>query len=246
MDIAEIHEFFKAFIFLAAVFLAFPVLYSMDLMRRRRKALERFAEARGFVSIPQADSFRAGAEGWMNCYLFLAQGWRRWFTNVLKGKVEGRQWVVFDFHLRSLYRRVGFLQRKDFTGAAIELQGKKCPSFALFHRTSAVPTMFLSAPEAIHFPRELFPRDKDINFGDPSFEVKYSVQGQDEIAIKRLFGPDLRRALLEDARTWYIEGSGDWLLIYYFSPFMGNPHTPEKDIEDIGAVVGMLDKALLS
>lgn len=201
----------------------------------RRAAFAAFAAARGLshtseVKIPPR-------EDWMNFYLFLPQqGAGCNFPNLVRGRVEGREWIFFDFSMRLTATMILMNPSpfRGFTGAVVELSGKTLPSFAMFQRTPWT-SLRHDMPEVAHLPRESFPGKSDVRFGDDAFEARYSVQGGDQKAILSLFRPELRRALLADKRNWYVEGSGGLLAAYYYTK--GRPFPPETDLADIGGVL---------
>jgi len=202
---------------------------------RRQEALAAFAAAHGLaltaaVKIPPR-------EDWMNFYLFLPeQGAGCEFRNLLRGRVDGGNWIFFDFSLRLGNTRMvmNVAPFRDFTGAVVELAGKTLPSFVMFRRTPWT-SLRQDMPEEAHLTRESFPEKNDIKFGDGAFEARYCVQGREPEAVRAMFGPGLRRALLSGTRDWYVEGSGDQLAVYYYSK--GKPLPPETDLQDIGGVV---------
>ncbi len=208
---------------------------------RRRDEFAAFAGARGLshtegVKIPPR-------EDWMNFYLFLPeQGAGGEFPNLLRGRVDGRQWIFFDFSIRLAVTRIWLNPSpfRDFTGAVVELTGKALPSFVMFQRTPWT-SLRQDMPEEAHLPRESFPAKNNIQFVDDAFESKYSVQGKDPEAIRALLRPELRRELLADTRSWFVEGSGGWLAVYYYTK--GEPCQPEKDFADIGNVVNIFNAA---
>ena len=173
----------------------------------------------------------------MNFYLFLPQrGAGCSFSNLARGRVEGREWIFFDFSMRLGATRILMnpFPFRDFTGAVVELSGKTVPSFVMFQRTPWT-SLRQDMPEEAHLPRGSFPAENDVRFGDDAFEARYCVQGGDPKAILSLFRPQLRRALLADKRSWFIEGSGGLLAVYYYAK--GGPFPPETDLADIGGVV---------
>ena len=197
---------------------------------RRRRELGWFAHVNGCSLDKQRKP--AEREDWMNCYLFHpAVSNRRALLNVLRGASGGRRWILFDFELRTTWGTGQRSPVRDFTGAAIELRGKALPGFVLFRRSSS----FSAGPvEAAHLPAPSFPPEDDLPLGDAAFADRYSLQSKSPEAARRLFGPGLRRLLLEDRRTWFLEGGGDWLVAYYSSD--GAPRPAEQDLADVGRI----------
>ncbi|MCX5789730.1 MAG: hypothetical protein NTX64_14685, partial [Elusimicrobia bacterium] len=172
-------------------------------------------------------------EDWMNCYLFLPEnaGEHR-LLNVVRGGVAGRRSILFDYYLRL---EAGLAYRnprpdREFTGVAAEL-GMDLPGFVMYHRTLRSS---MSPAEMGHLGVASLSRDNDISFDDPVFADRYTVQGKDPAAVRRLFGPGLRRRLAAETRTWFVEGGGNWLVVYYLSD--GKPRPPEEDLADAGRI----------
>jgi hypothetical protein len=75
---------------------------------------------------------------------------------------------------------------------------------------------------------------QDINFDDdPLFSEQFVLKGEDEAAVRTLFGPRLRRTLMssvdlarEGDRGLCVEGGGGWVIIYYTRQRIAPEHIP--------------------
>ena len=55
---------------------------------------------------------------------------------------------------------------------------------------------------------------QDIDFDENSeFSRRHRLRGEDEVAVRSLFGPALRQHLAMDP-GWSLEGAGEWLIAY--------------------------------
>jgi hypothetical protein len=117
------------------------------------------------------------------------------FRNVAHG---GDLWVFgYSYVTGSGKNRSTHMQ----TVAALRVAGASLPGFEL-------------APEGFfdRLASSLGGQDIDLD-EDPEFSRRYRLRGDDEGAVRRVFGPALRQQLLLDDGG-SLEGEGEWLLLY--------------------------------
>ena len=147
--------------------------------------------------------------------LFARYGSRS-FSNVMRGKVGGREVVVFDYF--------GADARESSTRhtlACFELPGASLPEFSL-QPGSPLHSVGL----------RLFGGYRDINFEHmPAFSQTYLLFGPDEAAVRELFerGPV---AFFEKNCYWRAEGGGDWLILGCYKTEFGVGHLDPAGLPD--------------
>jgi hypothetical protein len=159
-------------LFLGVLALVGAVAYlAVRAERRRAAALRRAAEEMGF-------EFRAdpvdGALGPYAGFPLFSQGRRRTIRNLLRGRAGGLEVAVFDY----LYVTGGGQSQHTWrqTVLTFEIEGETLPTFSL--RPESV---FDKIGHWLGFP--------DINFeSHPRFSGSYLLRGDDEDAVRRLFG----------------------------------------------------------
>jgi hypothetical protein len=149
----------------------------------------------------------------VGCYLAKV-GYHRTVSNVLEVVgTDELNFILFDFDYSA--GKATFSQ----TIARMRSPLLKLPSFILFPETifSKVAVMFGGT---------------DVNFPDsPKFSDNYILRGQDEAALRGIFGPALRHAL-EPLEQLTIEGADDVLFIFRERRLVEPEEIPSRIEED--------------
>lgn len=174
--------------------------------RERARALRRVADELGWEfaervpleTLPGAESFEiftgrseAGGVGWRT---------RREAENVLRGEAGGVGVWAFDLVTTATQRPVGAAGRGAYTETLVcaRLPGARLPRFTL-------------APKGL-WPglggREIGPPAR------PEFSRLYTLRGEDEGAVRRLFERPALAAFFESREDLCAEGDGDRLVLY--------------------------------
>ncbi|MBZ0113243.1 MAG: hypothetical protein K8J08_12320 [Thermoanaerobaculia bacterium] len=164
--------------------------------RRRKEELESELYGLGFSFQEKDDSLLAGELGRLPVF---GRGRRGRVRNVARRERSGREVVLFDYTYTVGGGQNSSTHRQ--TIAAVRSQERPVPDFEL-------------RPEIVfHKIGEMFGY-QDIDFEDsPEFSNRYVLRGTDEEAIRRLFNPQVRRALETDSK-WSIEGAGGWTIYF--------------------------------
>jgi hypothetical protein len=171
----------------------------------RSAALSEGSEKLGLSFQGEESPFGAADE---RALMLLTAGYSRQLRNVMRGHVEGREVVLFEFQYSEerLTRRHRVF---DQTVAAFPL-GRLVPEFQLTLRPSSALFQEVTVGEA-------FSGFKPVDLPAPArFARRWMVRARDEEAVRRLFG----RAVIEffekhdPGGGWVVEGGGRWLLVY--------------------------------
>ena len=164
--------------------------------KKRREALASLALDLHWTFMPDGDdSLRSSLGGF---HLF-SMGHSKRISNVLRGSMEHGGAAVFDYQ----YTTGGGKHRHThhFTVLSLSVGGRPLPRFALrpenvFHKIGAVLGY------------------KDIDFESfPEFSKRYLLRGEDEMAIRSLFGARLI-AFFEQHLGLCMEGEAGNLILY--------------------------------
>jgi hypothetical protein len=180
---------------LAAVFGGIAYL-SYQARKKRREALAALAiEMRWSFSPEGDDTLRSIMSG----FRLFAHGHSKRFTNLMRGSGDNVNTALFDY----AYTIGGGKEKHTYrqTVLSLNLGGRPLPRFCL-------------RPERVWDKVETFFGHKDISFDThPDFSKKYSLRGDDEYQIQKLFS-DRLIAFVEKEPGISMEGEGSTLLLY--------------------------------
>jgi hypothetical protein len=173
---------------------------------RRVVSLSEAAEKAGLTFEGDASPFDLADE---QALVLLRTGSGRWVHNVMRGRVDGRDVVLFDLQYVAVGGRRGDLTTFDQTVAAFRFS-RRLPEFQLTPRQSSVLFQDLLAPDEVSGLRQL-----DFS-SHPRFAQRWLVRGREAIAIRKLFGRPVIEFFQErdPAIGWVVEGGERWLLAY--------------------------------
>lgn len=162
----------------------------------RREAFAGLAASLGFSWAEEDDSLLSSDLAGLH---LMRQGRRRRVRNVLRRSRAGAETVCFDYQYTTSSGKNSQTHRQSVV--ALHLPGRAFPSFEL-------------RPEhLLHKLGSAFGY-RDIDFdSSPEFSRRYLLRGEDETAIRALFGPSVLHAL-EQQPGWAVEATGDWLIVY--------------------------------
>jgi hypothetical protein len=191
------NTFAMAGLIMGAAALAGGIAYwSRQAQKKRREALEQLAvEMRWSFSSEGDDSLLSSLRGF---HLF-SKGHSKRLKNLLRGQVRDTSAAVFDYQ----YTTGGGKNRHAsyHTVLCLTLGGRPLPRFSL-------------RPERVFDKIGDIVGYRDIDFeSHPAFSKKYFLRGDDEMAIRNLFGAGLI-SLLEQESGLCMEGEADRILIY--------------------------------
>lgn len=194
--------------------------------RKRREAFSGAAMQIGFSFEPVDQPFPP--EDVARFHLLTA-GHGKEFRNVLRGRTDGKDTVVFDYKYVTGGGKNQSTHRQ--TVAGLRLGGASFPGF------------YLQPENLFHKIAALFGY-QDIDFPDhPEFSRRYLLRGDNESAIRTLFSPtiiDMFESL--SATRWSVEGSGEWLLVYNHGCQIGPAELPQF-LQATGAVAASFGKS---
>lgn len=208
-------QFFLGAVGLMAIITMLTVIIAQRRAQRRRAMLRQVALRLGFTFDPQGNQGQpVGREG----FSLFKRGRAQKIQNVLRGQIDQGEGMVFDYTYvtgsgkhRSSHRQ---------TVALCRLPGEPLPSFTLG------PEYFI-----IHKIAEWFGHT-DVDFpSHPTFSKMYTLQGEDEAAVRQLFRTDVL-AFFESHGGWCLEGSGDRLLVYGPGRLIA-PEAMSRFLEDV-------------
>ena len=180
------------FIVVGFMLVAVVALVARRLEKQRSEALEQVAMRLGLSFHRKHQAI--AREPFTGLPLF-GRGHSRSFRNVAS---RGDLWVFgYSYATGSGKQRSTYSQ----TVAAMRVAGARLPRFQL-------------APEGF-FDRivsSLGGQDIDLD-EDPEFSRRYRLRGEDEAAVRSLFGSALRQQMLLDEGLC-LEGEGEWLVLY--------------------------------
>jgi hypothetical protein len=180
----------------AAALLGGLAYWSHQARKKRREALAALAAQMRWSFTPDGDDTLRSIMGGFRLF---AHGHSKRFTNLMRGPGEASNMALFDYE----YTIGGGKERHTFrqTVLSLNLGGRPLPRFCL-------------RPERAWDKVEAFFGHKDINFDmHPDFSKKYSLRGDDEYQIQKLFTGGLI-AFVEGAPGISMEGEGSTLLLY--------------------------------
>lgn len=161
----------------------------------RRAELERLSHILGWSYFREA-GLETIAE--LEHFPLFGQGRRRRIRNLLRRTDGAMRRLFFDY----LY----------VTGGGQHSQSHRL-SLAAFEVESELPVFALRPEHLLHKIGSAF-GFQDIDFdASPEFSRRYLLRGEDEDAVRTLFGPSVR-AFFDRQPGWSIEGGGNWLVFY--------------------------------
>lgn len=179
-------------VLVAGSLLALLVGY-LILLRRRVASLRAITEGMGFTFIGR-DSELLKQLG--HFHLF-SQGYSRKINNLMRGQIDGADVLIFDYFYNPVNRKGGANQ-----------------TVVLFESGRLQLTPFSLRPEHLGHRIGRALGHQDINFeASPTFSAQYLLQGQDEGAVRALFGPEILWHY-EGKPGLSTEGAGQQLLYY--------------------------------
>ncbi|MDD4858107.1 MAG: hypothetical protein PHD74_08385 [Candidatus Krumholzibacteria bacterium] len=180
----------------AAALSAGIAYYARRKRSKRRAALEALAVEMRWSFSPDGDDTLASM---MAGFRLFAHGHTKRFTNLMRGRGEASNMALFDY----AYTIGGGKEKHTFRQTVLSLNvgGRPLPRFCL-------------RPEHVWDKVEAFFGHKDINFDmHPEFSKKYSLRGDDEYQIQKLFTGGLIQ-FVEGAPGISMEGEGSTLILY--------------------------------
>lgn len=150
---------------------------------------------------------------------------RRTFSNVLRGKVGGREVVLFDYH-----------------GSNVHARGSTLHTLACFQLPDvALPEFSLQVGSPLHsFGLRAFTGYRDINFEDKkAFSQTYMLFGPDEASVRELFGRGPADFFNQNF-YWRAEGGGDWLVLGYSKREVGGGYLDPAELPEFLQKVGQI------
>lgn len=170
--------------------------------RERAEEMRRVAEGRGWEfserlpvgALPGADTFQ----------IFTGEAVRRAAENVLRGEAGGAEVFVFDLLTRHVMRPVGVAGRGSYAETVVcaRVPGAGLPRFAL-------------APKGFWPWLSTLAGGADVEVGSrPGLSRLYSLRGEDEAAVGRLFEAPALASFFEAREGLCAEGEGDRLAFY--------------------------------
>lgn len=199
--------------FVAAIVISVIALMMFRQRRRRRRALERVATELGFTFIPDGDGALAARLAMSP--LFSKQGvtagGRLWTAtyepgDLLRGKVTNLIIEVFEFSSRLRTHKINGDGRSFSWQSAVLFQfhGLPLPTFEVAPKTWFHLHKFFGNPISSH----------SIAFDlRPSFSSKYTLRGDDETSILRIFNDDVLNYFEAEPR-WITIGGQNHLLFH--------------------------------
>jgi hypothetical protein len=186
----------------AAALILVAVLLRRWLARKRADALAAAAMQVGLSFQAEAEVLPAVE---MERFHVFTVGHHHRVRNVMRGSSGGLDIVVCDYlYITGSGKNQS---RHEQTVAAFHLRQAKLPGFDLRHENILYKIAALFGY-------------RDINIADhPEFSRRYLLRGADENAVCRLFsGPlaDFFQSLPRE-KDWFVEGNGEWVLVYRFS-----------------------------
>ncbi|MBW2274221.1 MAG: hypothetical protein JRG96_13190 [Deltaproteobacteria bacterium] len=176
----------------AAVVVAAVVLAARWYEKKRTAALQDVAMRLGLSFLARDESI--GTQPFASLPLF-QRGESRRFRNVARGDelfVFGYSFTTGSGKNKSTYQQ---------TVVALRVANVRLPAFQL-------------SPEGFFDKIGTAFGGQDIDLDtDPEFSRRNRLRGEDEVAVKALFGQALRQHLAMDP-GWSVEGAGEWLIIY--------------------------------
>ncbi|MFN2570489.1 MAG: hypothetical protein ABR537_02585 [Gemmatimonadales bacterium] len=161
--------------------------------RRRRAAYEQFSLVRGFTFEPERPN---GEQRFRDVFEAFNQGRRRTWGYTISGAKDQQTFVAFEYRWVTGSGKHSSTHR--VSGIVWERDGTAFPKFVLG------PEGWLSRIGALF-------GMQDIDFVDsPDFSRAYRLTGPDEMSIRELFTPDLRR-FFEATPNQYVAGGGPFL-----------------------------------
>jgi hypothetical protein len=125
------------------------------------------------------------------------------FRNVVRGQKDGVKVMLFQYCY--LYTEGGETEAHDQLVAVIGIPERRLPGFRMY-------------PKKLSHKIGLSYGKYDINFQSyREFSNNYVLQGMPELAVRRLFDSEILQFFSKE-RGWFIEGGGDWLVIYKATP----------------------------
>jgi hypothetical protein len=183
-----------AMTFIGGILVFFVVVFLVvrRMERKRTQAMRAAALRLGLQFLEDGDALKA--EKFFVLPLF-NQGRAKTFSNVVRN--DKVTCFGYRYTIGSGKSRTQVIQ----SVAAYHLPGRDLPAFEL-------------KPEGMfdRFVNAFGGQDFDFH-DDPEFSRAFRLQGLGEQMIRKLFGVDLRRALVA-APGWSIEGDGEWVVLY--------------------------------
>ncbi|OGQ60376.1 MAG: hypothetical protein A3G92_03295 [Deltaproteobacteria bacterium RIFCSPLOWO2_12_FULL_38_8] len=184
------------YLVVAVIFIAFFIVVRRK-EKKRTEALSQWARSRGYSFLEQ-DSNMVGAQFTRYLELFNC-GRSIKFRNVIRATIEGKESQFFDY---------------EYVTGSGKHSTTHCQTVAAFSLVSTMFPEFTLSPESFFHKIGSLVGYDDIDFPeDEMFSKTCFLRAKDMNAVKNIFNPQVRSALLLN-KGWSIESGAHWLIVY--------------------------------